>query len=195
MSDADRKRWDAKYAGRGEALPPEPSEFLREQSRNARIGPALDVACGAGRNALFLAAAGFTVDAIDISPVGLAQGRRHAGAAGLAVNWYCQDLLQAPRIPRNDYTLICMFHFVAPALLEQLPGHLAPGGVLVVEQHMRWHEPVDGPSERFRVAPGELRAILPDLAVLAAYEGEVRGADGGRLAVSRLSLRRNDDEA
>ena len=80
-----------------------------------------------------------------------------------------------------------MLRFVAPALLESLPDHLAPGGVIVVEQHMQWPEPVGGPgSDRFRVAPGTLAEALASLRTIHYFEGLIDEAGGRRAAVARI---------
>jgi len=194
MSEADRQKWDARYTAGSHSDLTEPCGVLAQHLGLAAVGRALDVACGAGRNALFMARQGFEVDAVDISSVGLALGRRVAAQQQLHISWHCMDLLEAPRLPRADYNLIVMSHFIAPLLLAQLPQHLAAGGVLMVEQHLRWHTPVagglSGPgSERFRVAPGSLRNCLQQadasLQVLVEEEGLV-----GSAALTRLVVRK-----
>ncbi len=155
MSEADRDKWNNRYKARqGEGLAP-PSPWLVTHLPKIAPGAALDLACGRGRNALLLARSGFTVDAIDISAEGLRQARQAAQRAGVQVSWLCEDVLEDAELPRRDYQLIVMVHFLAPALLKRLPGYLAPGGWLLVEEHLRWPSPVEGPSERFRVGPGE----------------------------------------
>ena len=81
------EKWEQKYKG-GEYTPNEnPSALLVEWLSHIPKGRALDIACGLGRNALFLARHGFAVDAIDISSAGLAIARRKALERGLTVNW------------------------------------------------------------------------------------------------------------
>src|SRR5687767_10145408 len=94
MTLDDQSRSNRLHAERrgGEA----PSRFLQEiiDSEHWTIAPgrALDVACGKGRNALFLASRGFQVTAIDISPVGLEYGREQAQANSLSIAWQKADL-------------------------------------------------------------------------------------------------------
>lgn len=194
MSDADRQKWDARYAAGSHSDLAEPCGVLAQHINLATVGRALDVACGAGRNALFLARQGFVVDAVDISSVGMALGQQAAQAQQLSVTWHAMDLLDAPRLPGSDYDLIVMCHFIAPELLAQLPGRLAPGGVLMVEQHLQWSDPVGGGlrgpgSKRFRVAPGSLLAQLQaadqSLQTLVEQEGLV-----GSAALARLVMRK-----
>ena len=187
MSEADQHRWDARYRADSFVGHKPANAFLREVADQLPDGRALDVACGAGRNAVFLAERGFAVDALDISSEGLARGAELAGRCGVRVNWQQVDLLDAPLLPRRDYQVILMLRFVAPALLELLPDHLAPGGVVIVEQHMQWPEPVDGPgSDRFRVEPGSLAEALASLRTIHYFEGLIDEAGGGHAAVARI---------
>ncbi len=187
MSDAERQKWNQRYAaGAYEALP-QPNAYLSTWAPRVAIGPALDVACGAGRNALYLAKLGFAVDGLDISSVGLARADERARRAGVDVNWLEQDLSTDMSLPRTDYQLIVMVHYVAADLLAVLPDHLRPGGYLLVEEHLRWPEPVAGPgSDRFRVASGTLVTSVGDLDVLDTFEGTVTDADGAVSAVARI---------
>ena len=187
MSDADRQKWDARYAAGSHSELSQPCGVLRQHLYRARRGRALDVACGAGRNALHLARSGFKVDAVDISSVGMDIGRQAAQAEQLSIQWHCVDLLDDPQLPGADYDLILMCHFVAEKLLARLPQLLAPGGVLMVEQHLQWQPPpaggLTGPqSQRFRVAPGSQAALLlqaePQLQVLVEEEGLVQQEEG-----------------
>jgi SAM-dependent methyltransferase len=197
MSEADRKKWDARYAAgsHGERLP---SRVLAEHIGLISPGPALDVACGAGRNALFMARRGFTVDAVDISPVGLQLGRDAAAAAGLSIAWHCIDLLDHAQLPGSAYNLILMCHFVSTPLLAQLPALLADGGLLLVEQHLQWPHPVAaglaGPgSACFRLAPGELLTQVqqagPQLEIVTAVEGLMPGQAETQVAVAQVVAR------
>ena len=82
MCDADRRKWDARYARSDFRASAEASLFLRAQSSRIKPGTALELACGAGRNAIYLARQGFSVDAIDISEHGLQHARAGAERAG-----------------------------------------------------------------------------------------------------------------
>jgi SAM-dependent methyltransferase len=191
MSEADRAKWDARYAANADHGSPQASRFLHDHLHLIDPGPALDIACGRGRNALLLAARGFTVDALDISAVALAHAEQSAQDKAVPVNWVCQDVSEDMNLPRAGYQLILMFHFVAFELLHTLAGALAPGGWLMVEEHLRWPTPVSGPaSERFRVAPGQLAAAVPGLQTCFYHEGLVTSGDGADAAVAQLLARR-----
>ncbi|HVJ29660.1 MAG TPA: methyltransferase domain-containing protein, partial [Gammaproteobacteria bacterium] len=96
MSAAERDKWDARYRDGAYEGRTYPTALLATWLPYLPRGRALDVACGAGRNALFLAANGYEVTALDISGVGLDRGRRAAAERGLTVDWLCADLDDDP---------------------------------------------------------------------------------------------------
>ena len=185
MSKADRDKWDRRYA----------EDSYRRHDRVSLVcewlahippGKALDLACGTGRNAMFLAEAGFRVDAIDISPVGLELARREAQSRGLEINWIQHDL-DEPYPFADDYGLIAVMWFVRLDLLRELCAHLAPGGLLVSEQHLVAEGDLAGPENpRFRVAPGALRAAVEGLEILFYEEGSGLNSDGELMATARV---------
>ncbi|MGQ0575241.1 MAG: class I SAM-dependent methyltransferase [Pseudonocardia sp.] len=171
MNDADRRRWDARYAKSADTARPVPPEALRGREHLLPAGGrALDVACGLGEVAVWLAARGFAVDAVDVSPAGLAAGAALAAAIGVgSVRWRVHDLdAGLPRDCDGPYDVVVCQRFRAPALYPQLRAAVAPGGLLVVTVLSA----VGGPAGRFRAAPGELRAAFGDLEVLADVEGD-----------------------
>ncbi len=104
MSKQDRIKWNQRYA-EGSYHKNNPVTLVEEWLPRLPVGRALDVACGAGRNSLLLAQAGYQVDAIDISSEGLNQARQNAENQGLSINWIEQDLDQAYRFD-TDYDVI-----------------------------------------------------------------------------------------
>lgn len=197
VSEADRARWDARYRSGSYAGREHPSALVAEWTPRMPPGRVLDVACGAGRNALFLAATGRRVDAIDISPAGLERGRRAAAARGLDVRWLEADLEADPHaVPAGPYDAVVLVRFVSAALLPVLLERLAPGALLLVEQHLATAEDVVGPSSpRFRLAPNALLAQFLAAAggrdaVLRYREDVVTEPDGRRAALAQLVARR-----
>ena len=118
MSDSDREKWDERYREGAYTDRTYPtallSDWLPQLSRGIPPGRALDVACGAGRNALFLAGAGFEVTAIDISEEALARARQSARERGLKINWICADLEsgEAGVLPDGPFDLVVMVRYV-----------------------------------------------------------------------------------
>lgn len=162
MSAADAERWDARHAAVDPvgALPP--SALRGREALLPPGGAALDVACGRGAVALWLAERGFAVDAVDVSGVGLAA---LAGAAG--VRCVPHDLDRGlPSSCSGPYDVIVCQRFRAPALYPVFVERLAPGGLLVVTV---LSEVGDEPG-RFRAGPGELLAAFGGLEVLTHTE-------------------------
>ena len=194
MSAAERDKWDTRYRDGAYETRTHPTALLAEWLPRLPRGRALDVACGAGRNALHLAAHGFAVTAIDISAVALARGQRTAAERGLVVEWLCADLDEAPDsvLPRSGFDLIVWVRYVHRRLLPYLVARLTLGGALLCEQHLATNDPdVAGPtSDRYRLAPGELVRAAATLSVLHAYEGPVVDPDGRRAELAQFVGRR-----
>ncbi len=206
VSEADRQKWNQRYTAGAYADRTHASAFLVEQLDRQSLLPAagcwaLDLACGAGRNSVFLAEQGFRVDAVDISDVGLARGLTLAQQCGVEGNitWHCRDL-QSPQdldfAHHGSYGLILMVRFVAGHLLPHLIDALTPGGVLLVEEHLQWPDgelDLSGPSSgRFRLRPGELRRGFTGAdahEVLFDEEGLYTEPDGSTAALCRMVVR------
>ena len=191
VSRADRDKWDERYRAGAFAERPHPSALLEDWIERLPGGRALDLACGAGRNALFLARNRFEVTGIDISGAGLERARNSALDAGLQIDWRQQDLdegLQA----RGKFNVICLFRYLNRDLIRRLPDFIAPNGILLVEVHLHvegnaQEVPLAGPSNpAFLAAPGELPALLAGMEVLLQEEGIVVDPDGRHVALARL---------
>jgi SAM-dependent methyltransferase len=188
VTAAERDKWDARYRDGAYESRTHATALLEKWLPRLPLGAALDVACGAGRNALYLAANGYEVTALDISAVGLARGRRAAEARGLAIEWLCADLDDDPAaaLPAGPFDLIVWVRYIHRTLLPHLVARLAPGGALLCEQHLTTTADVVGPSSTFRLAPGELARAASALDVLHAYEGLLVDPDGRTVSVAQL---------
>jgi tellurite methyltransferase len=108
---------------------------------------ALDVACGKGRNALFLARKGFAVTGLDRDAGGLADARAQAEAKHLSVTLREQDLeADGATLPEAAFGLVCVFYFLHRPLLAAIAGAVRPGGFLayetfLIDGHLRWGQP------------------------------------------------------
>jgi SAM-dependent methyltransferase len=125
-------------------------------------GRALDLACGRGTVAVWLARRGLEVDAVDVSPVGLAAGREQAPE----VHWIEADL-DAGLPVTGPYDVVVCQRFRDPALYPALVDVLVPGGLLVISVLSRAGDE-GGP---FRAPRGELLAAFGALDVLHHTEG------------------------
>lgn len=168
--------WDERFARSGVGRPGPPSVLVGREDLVPTSGRALDVACGRGTVAVWLAQRGLTVDALDASPAGLALGRELAAAEGVEVAWHEADLdsglpfaeLHHPpslRPPRYD-VVVCQ-RFRDPLLYPTLAGLLAPGGLLVITVLSS----VGDTGGRFRAGPGELSGAFGHLDVIVDEEG------------------------
>lgn len=192
MSDEDRQRWNARYQDGAYETIIHPSVFLESHAHLLPKGRTLDLACGAGRNALFLAGLGHDVDAVDISSVALTRGKQRAEAEGLAINWIEADL-ESGFEAAERYDLIVNIRYVYLDLLRSLIPTLNTGGVLLVEQHLAWPQDnveLIGPKNAaFRVQPGALEQITQGMEVLHAEEGLFKDPSGETAALARIIAR------
>ena len=185
MSKQDRDKWNQRYA-EDSYQKNNPVTLLEDWLQKLPVGRALDVACGAGRNSLFLAQAGYQVDAIDISPEGLKQAEEKAGEQGLSINCIEHDLDEPYRFD-SDYDLIIVMWYVNFALITRLCDCLAPGGYLLCEEHLITDQEVIGPTNvNYRVAPGDLREAVSGLDVLFYRESIEMISEGEQVASARV---------
>jgi tellurite methyltransferase len=190
VSQTDRRKWNARYAQGAYEVRTHPNELLRQWLPSVPVGRALDIACGAGRNSLFLAAAGFQVDALDISGQALARAAESASAQGLDVNWMEHDLDAG--LPDGDrYDLIVMFRYVNMNIFGMLSERLLPDGYVLVEEHLVTDANVVGPrGSQYRVAPGALVAAAGNLDICHCEESVLADPDGRQVALARFVARK-----
>jgi tellurite methyltransferase len=120
----------------------EPSAFLEEVAPQLEAGSALDLACGSGRNAVFLAARGWKVTAVDVLPDALNFGREleRRYASGCApISWVCADLEALWPGPGGRFELVTMFRYLHRPLLPRLAEWLNPGASIVLETFTSLH--------------------------------------------------------
>ena len=190
MSGVDREKWNRRYRDDAYHGRTHPSAFLEEcAAALPEPGRALDLACGTGRNAVYLADLGFAVDAVDISAEALAIGR--ARAPTLPIRWLEHDL-DSGFVPDAGYDVIVNIRFVNLPLLKSLVPWLRPNGVMIVEQHLATaRDDVIGPrNPAFRVARGDLGRLASTLMIEHVQEDVFADPDGRKAALSRLLARR-----
>jgi SAM-dependent methyltransferase len=145
--------WNRRYAGRELLWTATPSRFLVAETEGLAPARALDLACGEGRNAVWLAEQGWTVTGVDFSDVALEKARRLADAGGVDVEWLLADLRDYRAEPRA-YDLVLLFYLQVPAAVRQpvvrvAAEAVAPGGVLLLVAHdlSNLDEGYGGPQE------------------------------------------------
>ena len=178
MSAADRDRWDARFAAAGPGEPAPPAALAGRLDLLPTAGRALDLACGRGTVAVWLAARGLAVDAVDVSAEALRRGAELAEREGVPVAWRHADLdAGLPDGHGGPYDVVVCQRFRDRALYPRLVELLAPGALLVVTVLSE----VGDAGGAFRAPPGELRDAFGDaLEVLVDVE-----ANGGASLVGR----------
>ncbi|HKJ59320.1 MAG TPA: class I SAM-dependent methyltransferase [Halobacteriales archaeon] len=184
--------WDERFRAGEYPRDPEPAPVLRRYVEALPAGRALDVATGTGRNAVFLAEAGYDVDAIDKSREGLRITTEKARERGVAdrLNPIQADV-PTYTFPESRYDLVTVSFYRAVDRFPDVKGSLVDGGYLFVEHHLRSTGPTPwGPSgDRYKFAANELLHACLDLTVLDYEEATEARPGGDRRAVARIVAR------
>jgi SAM-dependent methyltransferase len=170
MSEEDRRKWNTRY--QEQAGVREPSAFLRSLTdRLPRTGRALDVAGGAGQDALWLARRGLDVTLLDISEVALDRASATARTAGVSLRPLQLDVETEP-LPPGPFDVVLCLNFLWRPLFAAFPKVLAPGGLLVFAQPTRSNlQRHAHPSARFLLEDGELPGLVHELERVSYTEG------------------------
>ena len=179
-----REDWNRRYAGVDSLWSAKPNRFLVAEVEGLEPGRALDLACGEGQNAVWLANLGWDVTAVDYADVAVAKGIERAARAGVAVDFQVGDLLDyVPEARSFDLVVILYLHISSDGLrfvLERAAEALAPGGTLVLVGHdlLNLTDGVGGPSDRdLLFTPDEVVTELSGLEIEKA-ERLLRDVDG-----------------
>jgi SAM-dependent methyltransferase len=172
----DAEAWNEKYAAAERVWSVEPNVWVvhvvDRLPRDRPPGRGLDLACGEGRNAAWLAERGWRVTAVDFSAVALARGR----AASRTVDWIEADVVTWTPGDGVAFDLIVLAYLHLPpterrTVLSGAAAWLAPGGTVAVIGHDRRNpaEGVGGPQvAEILLDPGQVAAELPGLDVVRA---------------------------
>jgi tellurite methyltransferase len=172
---------------------PSRSSAQRASVAEARAPRALDLACGAGRDAVYLALHGFEVDARDHDEGALERARALASRCGVPLVTGLFDL-ESPDLPPPVpiYDLVTCFRFLHRPLFPWIEGALAPGGWLVYETFRTGQERHGRPKRtHFLLARGELASAFPRLVSLRYEEPE---PDSGPVTARLLARKPLVDE-
>lgn len=188
--EQDRIKWNRRFASEDSFLGERPSLFLsREIDRIKRLVPghtALDIACGEGRNSVFLAQNGFLVTGLDISDVGLSKGIARAHTAGLTID-FRQVNLDGYCISER-YDLILNFNFLLRSLIPSEVKALTPGGLLLFDTILESPQLLASHNPAYFLKKGELTNIFE------AYPGEIlfsEERESGNMPTARLLFRKS----
>ncbi len=178
------EEWDERYREHdGTMWSGRPNGRLVAEAAELTPGRALDVGCGEGADAIWLATQGWDVMAIDISDVAVARARRAAERAGVEITWVSGDVLQTPP-PGGAFDLVSMQYPALPKAagetsVRALLAAVRPGGVLLAVYHdlddeHREHMHARGIDPADYVGADDLVAMLGDDFVIERHAVEPR---------------------
>ena len=190
-----REDWNARYAQKELLWTAEPNRRFAAEAGGLEPGRALDLACGEGRNAVWLAERGWQVTAVDFSDVALGKGARLAESRGVEVDWVVADVLEYAPDP-GAFDLVVVLYLQLPneqfvRALRHAADAVAPGGTLFVLGHDTTNlvSGYGGPKDAAVLfTPEDVTGALDGLVVERAEKVErtVALADGEATAVDAL---------
>ncbi|MGH9680722.1 MAG: class I SAM-dependent methyltransferase, partial [Candidatus Acidiferrales bacterium] len=164
--------WNKRYRLREHAasdLESPPTPLLVETAKHLAPGKALDLACGAGRNAIWLAEHGWDVTAVDGASEAIKILRGRAAERGLKIDAIVADLEKSEyKIKPSRWDLIAICYYLQQSLFEPAERGVRPGGILISIVHIP--EPGQAPT-RHSLRPGELDSFFKGWEILHRFEG------------------------
>jgi SAM-dependent methyltransferase len=181
-----REDWDARYAAVENLWAAKPNRFLVAEVGELEPGRALDLACGEGQNAIWLATLGWQVTGVDYSEVAIAKARGRAEREGIDADFVCADLVSyEPEAAAFDLVVVLYLHIPSRErrlVLGRAAAAVASGGTFLLVGHdtLNMTEGVGGPSDPdIHFTPDEIAAELPGLEIVKAERvlRDVRGEE------------------
>ncbi len=196
MTTANKQRqWNERYSSEELVWGIEPNRFLAEELSDAEpIGRVLDLACGEGRNAIWLAGRGFEVTAVDFSEVAIERARGLAARRRVDVEWICADVTSYEPPPGAFERVVVLYLHLPEAdqarALQHAALALAPGGALLMIGHALRNltEGVGGPQHAGVLwDPDSLSKALVELGLeVERAEERIRPVEGKGSAIDHL---------
>jgi SAM-dependent methyltransferase len=167
-----REHWDRKYAGTEQLWAATPNRSFAAEAADLPPGRALDLACGEGRHAVWLAERGWRVTAVDFSEVAIARGRARAAQEQVEVDFVCSDLHDFEPEP-GAFDLVLVLFLQLPAnerrlVLSRAAAALSPGGTFLLVGHDldNLEKGTGGPSDpSVLYTPADIVAEIPELEI------------------------------
>jgi tellurite methyltransferase len=168
-----REYWDGKFAGRGDQ-PLGPEKALVENIGCFKSGSVLDLACGDGRNALFLLENGFTVTGVDFSGKALGRLNAFAGRKGYSVDTRQADLsLPGSMNDIGMFDNVLVNHYrLGKEQLEGIENRITPGGIFFVCGFGHRHTPDSKVREEDLIQPDDFNGIKKSFDLVRYIEEE-----------------------
>lgn len=188
----EREDWNVRHGEAGLLFGAEPNRFLVAEVAELRPGRALDLACGSGRNAVWLARQGWSVVGVDYADVALGQARVLAAKRGVEVDWIEADVREWEP-PARSFDLVVVLYLQLPAeerapIMRRAADALTEGGTMLVVGHHSENlaSGSGGPRDpRVLFTPDDVAAELDDLRIEKA-EAVLRPVEGERDAIDAL---------
>lgn len=183
------EEWNERYSDRERAAenrPAAPAALVKHWADQSHPGSALDLACGTGRNALYLAGRGWQVSAVDGAPAAIEYLRESAAEQGLEIQADVADLTGPEfRIQPGSWDLISVCYYLQRNLFPAIRLGVRPGGVALAIVHIV--ERGEGPTET-RAVPGELRSYFEGWNMLHYREGKSQDPEHRRAVAEILAV-------
>jgi SAM-dependent methyltransferase len=191
------QQWDDRYSGDELVWTSTPNQFLLAEVVGLPAGRAVDLACGEGRNSIWLSEQGWEVTGVDFSSVGLAKAKRFADLWGVEVTWV-ESAVENWTPPPGGFDLVAMLYLQLPQparseALVAAASAVAPGGTLLVVAHdvdnlARGYGGPPNPNVLYRVSDVTEAAVDAGLTVERAEQAVrvVDTDDGPRDAVDTV---------
>lgn len=159
----NRNNWERRYRTNDYVPRTNASDLLQDVVQWLPDGPVMEIAAGTGRNAIYLAKKGYSVDAIELSTSAIETGKKKAAEESVEINWIERDVNEH-EFPLEYYGVIIVTYYHNPKIIPEIISALRPGGFLIYEHHVETAQNVDrGPSNEYRYKPGELPEKCRDL--------------------------------
>lgn len=161
--------WENRYRDSDRIWSGNPNPLLVRETADLPPGTALDLGCGEGADAVWLAARGWKVTGVDISETALTRAAAHAAEAGVSVTWERHEL--GVTFPSGEFDLVSAQFLQSPVALDQdgvltsAANAVAVGGTLLVVMHAGWPSWMTKDEHPFDVAFPTLDGVLTALAL------------------------------
>jgi len=185
MAIDDKRKWNKRYINN--PIPDTPIDLISKYAELARIGKALDVACGMGRHSKYLASKGYCVDALDISSIAIESLQQTENIYASEVDFDTYSL------KKDHYDLIVCSYFLKRELFPQMMHALTKKGVLIYETFVYHPDNEQAPSDKsFLLEDGELEsAFKHNLEILFYEEYWDTTMKGAKMKKASLVARKN----
>ena len=163
--------WNERYSVEEDKELRKPASSLVELFSQKGRGRALDIACGDGRNAIFLASQGYEVTAVDSSEVAITRARKLAKESSVNVGFICADL-ETCEIEESSYDLIICYYYLQRSIISAMKKGLKKNGVIIFETYTIGQRDIGRPRNKdFLLNPNELLGLFNEMHVKYYREG------------------------